>query len=142
MFQSLVNYISSVPDEAWVHGVQIVIGSTAVATALQILKFKLNIQDAKKAVTVLLGVLSAVTATADFVLQSASLHPGLIGKETAQIIALAVFIHRFAVSPLYNKFYLTLTSLVSDARAYRAAKQQPIIETHPIAVETPQVFQV
>lgn len=99
-------------------------GSTLVAAVVQLVKHKFidNPGEAKKLITFLLGFFSFIAAFADFIVQTTAQNPLALGRNTAFIVSGAVFIHRFAVSPVYSKIVLGLTSLVADATAYRVER--------------------
>jgi hypothetical protein len=139
----LVNFIANQPPSTWTTVLSYLGGSTLVASLLQVVKHKLSIADAKKLVTILLGTFSFVAAFADYLLSTTAQNPTSLGRNTAAIMAGAVLVHRFAVSPVYNKVVLGLTGLLNDAAAYRAsiAPVEPLAATPEPSVETP-TFQV
>lgn len=117
----IINYLLNQPSSTYTTLLSFLGGSTLVATILQVLKHKLNIAEAKSLVTFLLGFLSFLAAFANYILSATSQNPTALGKNTALIVAGAVFIHRFAVSPSYNKVVVGLGNLVKDAQTYRAS---------------------
>lgn len=133
----VINYLLNQPTSTYTTLLSFLGGSTLVATVLQLLKHKLNIAEAKSLVTFLLGFLSFLAAFANYILSATSQNPTALGKNTALIIAGAVFVHRFAVSPTYNKVVVGLGGLIKDAGTYRASVA-PLPTT---AGETPDVAQ-
>lgn len=137
----IIHYLTSQPSSTYTTLFSFLGGSTLVATVLQLVKHKLNIAEAKSLVTFLLGMFSFVAAFADYILSATSQNPTALGKNTAILIAGAVFIHRFAVSPAYTKIVGGLGGLIKDAETYRASVK-PLSTT---AGETPgagQTFEV
>jgi hypothetical protein len=139
--QHLINFVANQPTSTWTTVLSYLAASTLVATVLQVVKHKFSIANAKKLVTVLLGVLSFVTAFADYLISTTAQNPTALGRNTAAIVAGAVFVHRFAVSPLYNKVVVSLTSLVKDANAYRASVAPAPVVSPELPAEVP-TFQV
>lgn len=125
---------------------------TVVAILLQAVKHFGKLQEAKKTVMFLLGVLSFAVTYADSFLQFTGQDPkAVVGSELGWVITLAVFIHRFAVSPGYYKLLTQLDKLktvFSNADAYRAevsaqavtpitAEDIPVLVPETAGVPTP-----
>lgn len=92
----------------------------AVAVVLQVVKYFGKLQEAKKTITVLLGVLSFF---ADQVMTAIQFLPASFSNELGWVIASAVFMHRFVVSPAGRKLVALLEKfqrVFTDAKAYRA----------------------
>lgn len=138
----VINYFGSIPVSTWSTLGTYLAGSTIVATILQIIKHRFSFADAKKFVTFMLGVLSFVVVLADWILSAASTNPSALGKNTAVVVGLAVFVHRFAVSPIYSKIVFGLGSLIKDANAYRATVKAPADPAPSVAPTDPPTFQV
>lgn len=138
--QDFINGIITTPASTWTTIGAYIGGSTLVATVLQLIKHKFSIVDRKKLVTFLLGVLSFVAALAELIISTTSQNPAILGQHTAMIAGIAVFVHRFMISPVYHKIVMTLNSLIEDAQAYRASIA-PAAVTSETPVE-PQQFQV
>lgn len=118
----IFSYIVNQPDSTWTTLGAYLGGSALVATILQVIKHSFKIQDAKKLVTLLLGSLSLLVSLADLALSSGNndQFAKTLGQHGAFIMAGAVIVHRFAVSPAYHYLTGTLGSLVADANNYRA----------------------
>lgn len=137
----VINYFGSIPTSTWTALWTYLAGSTIVATLLQILKHRFSFADAKKFVTFMLGFLSFVVVLADWVLTATATNPAALGRSTAVVVGLAVFVHRFAVSPVYSKIVFGLGSLIKDANAYRDSVKAAAPES-PAAPTDPPTFQV
>lgn len=120
----VVSFFTNQPVSTYTTILSYLGGSTLVASILQVVKHKFSLQEAKSLVTFLLGLFSFVAAFADYIISATSQNPTALGRNTAAIVAGAVFIHRFAVGPLYTKLVVNLTNLVKDANAYRASVAQ------------------
>lgn len=93
---------------------------TFVAIVLQLVKHFGKLQEAKKTVTALLGLLSFLGDQAANILNI--LPPNAAGQ-LGWVITFAVFMHRFAVSPAYYRLVKVLENfqrVFTDAKAYRA----------------------
>lgn len=142
--QQIINFVVNQPTSTWTTVLSFLGGSTIVASLLQVIKHKLNISEAKTLVTFLMGVMSFLVAFANYIMQSSAQNPTVLGQHTAFIVAGAVFIHRFAVSPIYTKVVGGLTSLIKDAGTYRASVA-PLSTTAgeaPAAPASVQTFEV
>lgn len=138
--QNIINHFNAIPASTWSTIGAYLGGSTLVATVLQLIKHKFSIADRKKLVTLLLGALSFIAALADLVISTTSQNPAVLGQHTAMIAGIAVFIHRFMVSPVYHKVVVSVQNLLSDAQAYRATISPPAVsEETPVE---PQQFSV
>lgn len=141
---SALNFILNQPSSTYTTILSYLGGSTAVAAVLQVVKHKLNIAEAKKLVTFLLALFSFIAAFADYILQTTAQNPLALGRNTGYIIAGAVFVHRFVVSPSYDKLVNGLGGLVKDAATYRAsiapqsttAGENPAEPVSPVEVQT------
>lgn len=105
LVHEIINYISNQPTSTWTTLASYLGGSTLVASILQVAKHKLNFADAEKLIVFVLGFFSFLAAFADFLIQS---NPALsalpfLGRTSGLIMAGAVIVHRFAVSPAYYK---------------------------------------
>lgn len=113
------------------------LGSGAgVAIALQVIKHFGKLKEAKKTVVFLLAFLSFVATFADAVIQFAGQNPKLVvGDHLGTVIAFAVIVHRFAVSPAYYKVTSQLEQIrdnKEDATAYRATQLQAATPVTPV----------
>lgn len=138
----VINYFGSIPTSTWSTLGTYLAGSTIVATLLQILKHRFSFADAKKFVTFMLGLLSFIVVLADWILSAAVTNPSVLGRNTAVVVGVAVFVHRFAVSPVYNKIVVGLGNLIKDANAYRATVKAPAEPAPSAAPTDPPTFQV
>lgn len=125
-----------------------VLGSGGVvAVVLQTLKhYKVNLKESKIAVVALLTGLSFLATLADAVLQFSGQNPKLVvGQYWGDIIAAAVVIHRFSVSPLYYKLDAWRQAQKQDkaaAAAYRAehAPAQSAVPVTALDIANPKEF--
>lgn len=117
---------------------------TAVAALLQIIKHLGKLQEAKKTVMFLLGGLSTLATMADQVLQLGGANA--VAGDLGWVIASAVFMHRFAVSPAYHAAVIWLTKLsemLADVKAYRvqnAAQPKSALSSGDIPGAEPHTF--
>jgi hypothetical protein len=116
---NFVNYLKDVPSESWTQLWVAVGSSTAVAVVLQTIKHWLSIENRKKLIMGLLSLLSFVASIADWLIQHIAANPLLLGKNTAAVLGTAVLVHRFFVSPIYNRGILAFKELLADAQAER-----------------------
>ena len=135
---SILNYLTTIPSSTWTTLLAYLAGSAGVASLLQLLKKKLHI-DSAKVISALLGLFSFVAAAGDYIINQATQNPSVLGRNTAYIVSLAFFVHRFAVSPLFGKLEKSLLPYVSDVNAYHQARKasavtgadpQPLSEFH------------
>lgn len=135
----VINYLANQPASTWTTLGSYLAGSTLVAGLLQILKHKLNFADAKKVIVAATGLFSFLAAFADFLLQSNATNPlPTIGHMTGLLMAGAVVVHRFAVSPGYyklvkqlNKFSIFLNQLSDFQKAQKdSAATAPVDEAN------------
>lgn len=138
----VIDYFNSIPASTWSTLGTYLAGSTIVATVLQIIKHRFSFADAKKFVTFMLGLLSLAVVLADWVITAAATNPTALGQDTAVVVGIAVFVHRFAVSPIYSKIVFGLGSLIKDANAYRATVKAPAEPAPTVAPNDPPTFQV
>jgi uncharacterized membrane protein (DUF485 family) len=98
-------------------------GST-VAVVLQIIKHYGKLQEAKKVVMLLLAVLSFFAAYAGQFLSFTSGNAAILALHNlGWVVTIAVFVHRFAVSPVYYGLINVVKAYnqnLTDAEAYRA----------------------
>lgn len=118
----IINYITSQPLSTWTTLGSYLGGSTLVASVLQIVKHKFKFADAEKLIVFMLGFFSFVAAFADFLIQNNPTLSALpwLGHATGLLMAGAVVVHRFAVSPAYYKLTAklqTFDKLVKEAEA-------------------------
>lgn len=132
--QAVINFFINQPTDVYTTLLAYLGGSTAVATVLQVIKHKFSFAEAKGLVTFMLALLSFVAAFADYLVQATSQNPTVLGQHTAIIAGVAVFVHRFAVSPIYGKVVNGIGGVLKDAAAYRSA-----VATSPENSETFQV---
>lgn len=122
-------YIVNQPASTWTTLGAYLAGSTVVASLLQVVKHKLNFADAKKLLVFAMGFLSFLVAFADFLLQTNAVNPlPTIGHMTGLIMAGAVVVHRFAVSPLYyslSQKIANFSKFLDDVAAMQAQKKAP-----------------
>lgn len=139
------NYLHALP---WQTIVTYIGGSAGIASLLQILKHKLNFADAQKLIVFVLGVFSLLASTSEYFISNATTSPlPTIFGNGSKILALAVIVHRFAISPAYDKLVNGLGSLIKDAQTYRASiapqsttnGENPDV---PVAPEEVQTFSV
>lgn len=98
----VINYIGSQPASTWSTLGAYLAGSTVVASALQVVKHKFKFADAKKLIVFVMGFFSFLVAFADLLLQANLTHPlPQLGHVTGLLMAGAMVVHRFAVSPAY-----------------------------------------
>lgn len=116
---NFVNYLKDVPSDSWAQLWVVVGSSTVVAVALQTIKHWLSIENRKKLIMGLLSMLSFVASIADWLIQHISQNPLLLGRHTATVLGTAVVVHRFFVSPIYNRGILAFKELLADAQAER-----------------------
>lgn len=130
----VINYISNQPTSTWTTLASYLGGSTIVASVLQIAKHKLNFANAEKLIVFALGFFSFLAAFADFLIQSNPTLSALpfIGHATGLLMAGAVVVHRFAVSPAYYSLSLRLKGF--DKLLKEAEKEQLPAMAIPAAV--------
>jgi hypothetical protein len=106
----LINYIANQPASTWTTLASYLGGSTVVASVLQVLKHKFKFADARNLLVFALGFFSFIAAFADFLIQSNPTLSALpwLGHTTGLLMAGAVVVHRFAVSPAYYSLSLKL----------------------------------
>lgn len=117
----------------------------AVSVVLQIIKHFGKLQEAKKLVMFLLGMLSFLASFADWAIMWGGQNPKLVvGSIMGWIITSAVVIHRFSVSPIYHKLIEFLNGVYADAEAYRKEQTpQPVVPVAPLDMPTaPREFSV
>lgn len=133
----IVNYINNLPPDTWSTLGSYLGGSALVASLLQVLKHKFNFADAKKVLVFASGALSAVVAIADFLLQANSSNPlPTIGHMTGLLMAGAVIVHRFAVSPGYYKlatYFQKASTYLGNVEAYAASQKAVATPAQPNA---------
>lgn len=137
--QHILNYINSIPAGSWAAIFSLIGGSALVASLLQVIKHYFKLHDAKKFVTFLLGFLSFGAAFVDFIINASSQSPQILGAHTAEIMAIAVTLHRFVISPLYTKLVLFLNSVSGYRDSLKPAVVAPAVLTP--SVDEGLVFQ-
>lgn len=125
--QNVLDAFNTIPASSWAALFTLIGGSTIVAVLLQTIKHYFGLHDAKKFITFLLGFFSFAAAFANLLISAVAQSPQILGAHTAEIMAVAVVVHRFAVSPLYRKLVLFLNSVAG----YRASLQ-PVLAA-PVA---------
>lgn len=122
---SLVQLLTNLIPHNWDSVFTLLGLSATVAIVLQTIKHYGKLQDAKKTVVFLLGALSFAITVADAAIQYNGQNPKLVvSTHLGWVIALAVLIHRFAVSPIYYKIVNTINTY-NEALAYKAATSPP-----------------
>lgn len=129
----VINYLANQPTSTWTTLGAYLGGSTLVASLLQVIKHKFKFADAEKLIVFMLGFFSFLAAFADFLIQS---NPSLsalpwLGHATGLLMAGAVVVHRFAVSPAYYKLATKLQ------RFEKVLKEAEAEETNPPVVPSP-----
>lgn len=149
LVHQIINYITSQPPTTWTTLASYLGGSTAVASVLQIVKHKFKFADAEKLIVFMLGFFSFIAAFADFLIQSNPTLSALpwLGHATGLLMAGAVVVHRFAVSPAYYKLTAKLQGfdkLVKETETEQllppvvpAAVVASVPLTAPVAVNLP-----
>lgn len=136
--QHILDSLNAVPASSWAALLSLLGGSALVASVLQVIKHYFGLHDAKKFVTFLLGFLSFVAAFVDLIISTTSQSPQVLGAHTAEIMAIAVVVHRFIVSPIFSKIILFLNSVAG----YRASlKPAPVAQVSMPAVDETVSFQ-
>jgi hypothetical protein len=140
----VVNAFNNVPASTWAGLGAWLGGSTGIAVILQVTKYKFKFADAKKFVVFMMGFLSFAASLADFIIQSGATNAlPQISSMTAQLMAGAVVMHRFAVSPAYYKLTgLTyrFSKWLDEVAAYQAAqKANKVVEPSAAAVAQAEV---
>lgn len=139
--QEVINYIANQPSSTWTTLASYLGGSTLVASVLQVAKHKLNFAGASKLVVFALGFFSFLAAFADLMLQTNAINPlPQLGHVTGLLMAGAVVIHRFAVSPAYymlstkaQKFSKLLDEVDQEKKAQPANIPAEVVSTVPLA---------
>jgi hypothetical protein len=108
----LWQYFTSLPAETWIKFFEGVTASGLVALALQWLKNKFKI-DGKRVILTILSAMSAIVSAAGWVVvYGATANLSVAVPELAKIwgfiMLVAMFIHRFALSPTYKRIQKTL----------------------------------
>lgn len=124
----VINYITSQPPTTWTTLVSYLGGSTAVASVLQIVKHKFKFADAEKLIIFMLGFFSFLAAFADFLIQNNPTLSALpwLGHATGLLMAGAVVVHRFAVSPAYSKLATKLQGFDKLLKEAETEQQLPV----------------
>jgi hypothetical protein len=102
-------------------------GSAGLSVLLQLIKKKLNLDEAKKIVITLLALFSYISAGAQYLISNSATSPlpTVLGNGS-KLLALAVIIHRFAVSPSYAKLESYFTPLFAAAAQLRAETSEAV----------------
>lgn len=113
-----VTEIVTILKANWPTIVTLLGSGSGVAVVLQAIKHFGKLEDAKKFVMFLLGLLSTAAALADAVLQHKT--GTALGVDLGWVVTAAVFVHRFAVSPGYYKLTNFFEGVYKDAQTYRS----------------------
>lgn len=142
MLHTIVTYIANQPTSTWTTIAAYLGTSTLVASVLQVIKHWKGFAEAKKLVVALLGLLSFLAGFADWIIQTNATNPiPTIGHSTAYIMSGAVLIHRFAVSPVYEKGFTKVAQIVEDAKTYRATIAPQPVSPAEVSAPAAQTFQ-
>lgn len=119
------NYLQTIPLETWSQIGGYLAASGIIATVLQFTKKKFSI-DGKKLITGLLATFSLFASVAEYLVTH---NPGSplpeIGSLWAYVMAGAVILHRFAVSPAYYRIEAALRNFADKVDTYKAEKYAP-----------------
>jgi hypothetical protein len=105
-------------------------GGTGLSIFLQFFLHKLHI-DSKKIAYTLIHVLSVGSAAAAFYLENVDVLPAYAG-----LVIIAQTVHRFAVSPYYNRYVLPYLNFLSESAAQ--PKVTPYAPPAPVAPSIPE----
>jgi len=102
------------------------IGGTSVATVVHKVESTRGYKDFQKYGLVLLGLLSAAVVLGNYIIQAHVQNPDVLPKNFAFLLTAAIFIHKFAISPLGEKLStIKVTNpLASYFEAVSLLKQQ------------------
>lgn len=135
MLHDVIVYLQHVPAHNWTllgNTVFAFIGGGAgISVIIQFIKHKAHIDSAKVA-TVMLGIFSFVASLADYVLSNGTSN---VAHDFAGLAVVAVFIHRFMVSPITSKAILPFLEWLQASKAQTVA--QPVTPA-----EVPNTFTV
>lgn len=129
----LWQYIVSLPADTWIKFFEGVTASGLVALALQWFKTKFKI-DGKRVILTILSAMSAIVSAAGWVVvYGATANLSVAVPELAKIwgfiMLVAMFIHRFALSPTYKRIQKTL----QEWAAFKESKvPTPNVPTEPV----------
>lgn len=129
------HYLQSIPASTWSQIGAYLVASGVIASLLQVVKNRFHI-DEKKLITGLLALFSALASTADYLVTNNPAAPlPEIGSLWAYLIAGAVILHRFAVSPAYKALETWLTNLMNKVSAYQITKKPAVAAEQPTGFE-------
>lgn len=126
----LWHYLTSIPLDTWTQILDYIAASGLVALVLQVIKRKLGI-DSKHIILALLSGMSLLASASDYLITNNPAPPlAGIGSVWAYVLALAVIIHRFAVSPAFKALQTWLEN-----------RSKPVVATPVVTPsQTPQGF--
>lgn len=145
---SIINYLTNLPPSTWTSVLSFLGGSAVIATILQFIKKKFNMDEMKKLVVALAGIFSYIAASASYLLTHAATSPlPTIAGNGTKLLALATLIHRFAVSPAGTKLASVNANTVQPwlqavAKTKAEIKAAKGAETAPTTPDVPETFQV
>lgn len=115
-------YLESVPVEFWQTVGTALVTSGVISLVLQFIKKKFQI-DGKKLVATMLSTMTFLASVTQFLVTN---NPGSPLPEIAQywayVMAGAVILHRFFVSPLYRRVETALRNFQDKVEAYKEEK--------------------
>lgn len=121
---SIINFLQTLIPHSPAVIVGLITSGVGVSVVLQLIKHFGKLQDAKKTVMFLLAVLSGMATYGDSIIQFAGQNPNLVaGANLGWIVTIAVFVHRFVVSPIYSRIVSYLDGIYADHLAYQAEKK-------------------
>lgn len=141
----ILNLLKTLSPHDWGTILTFLASGTGVAVVLQAIKHFGKLEDAKKLVMILLGILSFVASFTDWYIQYSGQNPKtVVLAHLGWIVTAAVFVHRFIVSPSYYKLVDFLKS-IAEVKEYKAEQAaQPITPVSQLdatlAAATPQEF--
>lgn len=94
------------------------IGGTSVATVVHKVESTRGYKDFQKYGLALLGLLSAAVVLGNYIIQAHVQNPDVLPKNFAFLLTAAIFLHKFAVSPLGAK----ITSVKANSSTLSAFK--------------------
>lgn len=120
----MTEFINAITPESWAMLGGLVGTGTLVSVIVQVIKHFGKLKEAKKFVLFLLSAFSVLGSLAGDVITHSTLSPvAFTGKYAGWILAIAVVMHRIAVSPVFKKFVVFLNDLAS-VRDYRKTQVQ------------------
>ena len=132
LIKAAIEYVVNQPLETWLTIAGYLGGSTVIAVILQFLKKRFNI-DSKKVVMGLLSSFTALASVADYLVTNNVGAPlPELAHTWAYLMALAVVIHRFAVSPLYARLSAAVQRFLAKVDASQASKPSVAAPAVPV----------